>query len=68
MNKELKMEVKGMSCGHCEAKVKKAVSQIEGILSVEVSLLTSLVHVVADEKVLEKDIKKAIKNAGYQVK
>ena len=34
----IKLVIDGMSCGHCTSAVEKALSAIEGVKSVEVSL------------------------------
>lgn len=31
------LKVEGMMCGHCEARVKKALEEIDGVVSAEVS-------------------------------
>ncbi len=55
--------VKGMSCAACSARVEKAVSQLDGVTSCAVSLLTNSMTVEGD--VLSDDIIKAVKKAGY---
>ena len=37
-DKELELEVKGMTCGHCVGSVKKALEGVAGVQSVRVSL------------------------------
>lgn len=58
-------DVTGMSCAACSARVEKAVLSL-GVKSVEVNLLTASMSVDYDEdKLTEKDICAAVKNAGY---
>ena len=58
--------VEGMSCGHCEAAVKKAVGALEGVESVGVNLEAKKVEVEGNN--LEDNIiKEAIEDAGYDV-
>ena len=55
--------VTGMSCAACSARVEKAVSKVEGVTSVSVSLLTNSMGVegtASPEAVIA-----AVKNAGY---
>ena len=55
--------VTGMSCAACSARVEKAVSQVSGVESCSVSLLTNSMGVEGEADVQE--IIKAVKNAGY---
>ncbi|MBE6104368.1 MAG: heavy metal translocating P-type ATPase [Erysipelotrichaceae bacterium] len=55
--------VTGMSCAACQARVEKAVSNLDGVSSCAVSLLTNSMSVegnVSDREVIE-----AVVNAGY---
>ncbi len=62
----LVLSVPGMSCGHCEAAVKREVASVAGVASVEVDLAGKLVTVRGDE--LDRDrIVEAIDDAGYDV-
>ncbi|MBQ8882941.1 MAG: heavy metal translocating P-type ATPase [Clostridia bacterium] len=59
-------EVSGMSCAVCAGKVEKAVSEVSGVESCSVNLLTgklSLTGNASDEQIIT-----AIENAGYGVK
>jgi copper chaperone len=66
MTKET-IKVEGMSCGHCEMKVKKAVESVEGVREVEVNLRDKQVAIEYEERKtsLEK-IKAAVREAGYE--
>ena len=55
--------VTGMSCAACQARVEKAVSQVPGVESCSVSLLTNSMGV--EGKADANAIIKAIENAGY---
>ncbi|WP_066175732.1 copper chaperone CopZ [Bacillus marinisedimentorum] len=62
------LDVKGMTCGHCEKAVKNALLEIDGIASVEVSLDTGKVDVqFEDGKVTDAQMKEAIEDQGYDV-
>jgi len=63
------LNVEGMSCAHCVATVKKAVSALKGINNVEVDLANNSVQVEYEaEKQNLDSIKRAIEEAGYQVR
>ncbi len=58
--------VEGMSCAACQARVEKAVSKVNGVTSVSVSLLTNYMGVEGAASV--NDIIKAVVDAGYSAK
>ena len=55
--------ITGMSCAACQARVEKAVSQVPGVTSCSVSLLTNSMGV--EGSATSSDIIKAVENAGY---
>lgn len=58
--------VEGMSCAACQTRVEKAVSKVEGVASVSVSLLTNSMGVegtASDDAII-----KAVIDAGYSAK
>jgi copper chaperone CopZ len=57
--------VTGMTCGHCEAAVAKAVGGVDGVLSVEVDVKTGRVTVVAEDTPDDALIAQAVDAAGY---
>ena len=64
--KEESMEqykVTGMSCAACSARVEKAVSQVEGVTSCSVSLLTNSMGV--EGSAAPEEIIRAVEEAGY---
>lgn len=63
---EKKIIIEGMSCNHCVSHVKEALSSIEGVESVVVSLegKYALVNV---NNVEDKQLKEAIEDEGYDV-
>jgi Cu2+-exporting ATPase len=67
-NMEKIFRVEGMMCPHCEAHVKKAVEAIKGVAEVTASHKESKVTVKLLSEVSDKDIVKAITDAGYTVK
>lgn len=65
---KLVLKVEGMSCSHCENAVKKAVSALDGVTSVEVSLGDKTVTIAHDAaKATLEAIKAAIEDQGYDV-
>lgn len=58
--------VTGMSCAACQSRVEKAVSTLNGVTSVSVSLLTNTMHVEGDYN--EKDVLSTVKKVGYGIK
>lgn len=64
----IKLNVEGMSCAHCENAVRKAVGEIDGVSTVEVSLKDKTVSAEFDpEKASEGKIREAIEDQGYSV-
>ncbi|AKB54036.1 MULTISPECIES: heavy-metal-associated domain-containing protein [Methanosarcina] len=61
------IKVEGMTCMHCQLRVKKAVEAVEGVQRADVNLQTKQVTVDFEEgkKNLEK-VKAAIRENGYE--
>ena len=57
--------VTGMSCAACQARVEKAVSNLDGVTACSVSLLTNSMGVEGTAS--DSDIIKAVQNAGYGI-
>lgn len=57
--------VPGMTCGHCEASVKKELSAVVGVESVDVDLKTKLVT-VSGSSLDDAALRSAIDEAGYE--
>jgi copper chaperone len=62
-----KILVEGMSCGHCVNHVKEALSELNGVTSVDVNLATKTAVLEASVDVNDEAIKAAIDDAGYEV-
>ena len=61
------IKVEGMSCGHCQMTVTKAISGVAGVSNVEVSLKDGQATVDYDESKTNTDaIKAAVVEAGYK--
>ena len=63
---QLVFTVPGISCGHCEAAIKREVGAIDGVSAVEVDIDSKLVT-VRGEALDRDDIVAAIDEAGYDV-
>ena len=62
-------QVEGMMCGHCEARVNKAVSALSGVSECKASAADGSVMVNFDETaVSQQDIVNTIEDTGYDVK
>ncbi len=66
MKKILKIE--GMMCQHCVAHVNKALSEVEGVVAVEVNLKKKTATVELSDTVSEQTLIAAVTAAGYEVK
>ena len=65
---KIKLEVKGMSCKHCENRVVDVLSSVEGIKKVKASSSKDMVKVDFDEAIVDVGyIADKIKEAGYEV-
>lgn len=64
MKKIIKIE--GMSCGHCQARVEKALNAIDGVeAKVDLKKKAAIVNLKAD--VSDEVMKEAVIEAGYEV-
>jgi len=62
----LTLDIQGMSCGHCVAAVKKALSAVPGVLEVEVSLDPPRAKVAYDpSKATVKALSAAVEAEGF---
>lgn len=64
MNKTMKIE--GMSCGHCSARVEKALNAIDGV-SATVDLESKTASITLQKEVSDDILRKAVEDAGYDV-
>jgi Cu+-exporting ATPase len=66
---ETTINIRGMHCENCVASVEKGVTELEGVVSVVVSLNDSNAVVSYDgSKVELAEIEKAIESRGYSIK
>ena len=65
----ISLHVEGVSCQHCMDGIKNAVSNLNGVSSVTISLADKKVVVEYDSERVELDtIKSVIEDQGYEVK
>jgi Cu2+-exporting ATPase len=68
-DKDMKtMYIDGMMCTHCEARVKKALEAVKGVVSAEVSHDAGTARVLLSEDVPDDVLKKAVEDQDYEVK
>ena len=68
MEKNITLNVVGMTCGHCKAAVTGALKELPGVDEVNVDLETGKVDVSFDsDKVNIDEMKEAIEDQGYDI-
>ncbi|WP_390888064.1 heavy-metal-associated domain-containing protein [Clostridium intestinale] len=60
-----KITIEGMSCGHCKARVEKALSELDGITSAVVDLEAKTATIEGETS--DEILREAIDDAGYDV-
>lgn len=65
--KETIIKVKCMMCGGCENRVKNALSEIQGIETVEANHTEGTVKVISNEEINIDVIKEKIEDLGFEV-
>ena len=66
-NMEKKMQIEGMSCGHCEARVKKALEALPEVAEAKVSHETGTAVVTLKSEVAAEALKAAVEAEDYKV-
>ncbi|WP_246055182.1 copper chaperone CopZ [Pseudalkalibacillus caeni] len=62
------LNVKGMTCAHCETAVRTALLELEGVTAVEVHLQDGKVNVSYEEGQVSKEkMTEAVEDQGYDV-
>ena len=65
--KEIKLKINGMMCGGCENRVKNALSEIDGVKSVEADHNTGIVVINSKKDLDIAKIKEQIIDIGYEI-
>ncbi|MCI8649503.1 MAG: heavy metal translocating P-type ATPase [Anaerotruncus sp.] len=63
---EKKMIIEGMACGHCSARVEKALNALAGV-SATVDLEAKCATITTDGSMSDEQLKAAVTEAGYEV-
>ena len=61
------IKIKGMSCQHCVASVTKALSEIDGVIDIKVSLENGEATFNEASPVPKQTLKDAISKIGFEV-
>lgn len=61
------MNIEGMMCGHCEARVKKALESVDGVSGAVVSHEKNEAVVTLAKEVDDEVLKKAVEEQDYKV-
>ncbi len=64
---DITLIVKGMMCGHCEARVKEALEKLPQVQSAVPDYKTGNVSVVLSADINNSDLKRIVKSAGYHL-
>lgn len=62
-----KIFIKGMSCDHCVARVKNALNEIEGVITVKVNFEGEFAQIDSNIEIENKKIYDVIDEVGYEV-
>ena len=65
--KELRIKINGMVCGGCENRVKTALSEIDGIESVDADHNTGMVTIKSENDLNVAQIKERITDLGFEI-
>lgn len=66
--KEITLDVRGMSCGHCVNAIEGSVRELQGVRHVKVDLQKAQVSLSYDESAVSlAEIQEAIEDQGYEV-
>ena len=63
---EKTLQIKGMSCGHCSARVEKALNALDGV-DAKVDLENNTAKLILSHTVNDEVIRKAVADSGYEV-
>ncbi len=64
--KKIKMEVGGMTCEHCVARVNKFVKSVNGVTDVNTNLKENTSYITAKDDTTVEAVKSAVEEAGYK--
>jgi len=61
-----KVFIEGMSCGHCAARIEKALGTLDGVSTVKVNLAGKFAELDTSKDLEDQSVLAAIDSAGYQ--
>ena len=67
MQNQITLEIEGMMCAHCEARVKKALEAVPGVLSAAASHTEGTAVAETDGKVSADALRAAVEAQDYKV-
>lgn len=62
-----KLNITGMTCGHCEMSVREELSEIDGVTVVSVDHTSGVAEISSDAPVDQQALKDAVAEAGYEL-
>jgi copper chaperone CopZ len=62
--KKIDLKVTGMSCNHCEMRVKKALEAVKGVKTAQADYRKGTAHIEADDDVSIEELIKSINETG----
>ncbi|MDR2612317.1 MAG: cation transporter [Deltaproteobacteria bacterium] len=65
---DIKLKVDGMTCGHCSARVEKALSEVPGVDKAEVDLKAGTATVSLSANVPPQTLAQKVIEAGYEAR
>ena len=60
------LSVSGMTCGHCQEKVERALRGVEGVFGADVDRMAGTAQVEAGDAVTNEVLIAAVEHAGYR--
>lgn len=64
---EKTVEIKGMTCGHCEGRVNAEIMAIPGVIGVVVSAEKANAVINSESEISQDSIERAVQAAGYSL-
>lgn len=61
------MKVEGMSCGHCQSRVKKALESVDGVATADVDLAKKEATLQLTQDVAAAVLKQSVEKIGFKV-
>lgn len=67
MSVETIYQIKGMTCGHCEAAVSGELNRLAGVQAVAADAATGIARVTSDAPLPVDEVRAAVDEAGYEL-